>query len=181
MKIFVSLLISSLLLSGCASNQPATYSDGKVVSCGTVKRADAMSTKATGVELLCLGDESKINFDSLRGPMVLNVWGSWCAPCKDELPFLREFHDKYGDQIQVVGLNVEEANKNAATPFIRANGITWPSLYDPDGRTRKLIGMGVPVTWFIDSEGKIIHKKIGVIMNYQELEDLAIKYFNLQR
>ena len=175
MKIFVSFLITTLALTGCASNQPSTYTDGKVVDCNSINRASG-----SGVELLCVGDGSVTNIDSLRGPMILNVWGTWCAPCRDELPLLRKFYDQYNNQVQVVGLNVEELHKDLVKPFIEENGIVWPSLYDPDGRTRKLIGMGVPVTWFINKDGKIVHKKIGAFLQYSELENLAKKYFSLQ-
>ena len=175
MKIFVSLIISALALTGCAEAKPKVYTDGKVVNCNSVKHEHG-----TDVEVFCLGDGSVINIDSLRGPMILNVWGSWCAPCQEEIPYIREFYDKYNDKVQVVGLDVEEPNKKVPQSFIKSNGITWPSLYDPDGRTRKLIGMGVPVTWFIDSNGKVIHKKIGVFANYQELEESVKKYFNLR-
>lgn len=175
MKIFVSLLISLFLLTGCANSQPAKYTDGKVVDCNSINRANGI-----GIELQCVGDGSITNIDALRGPMILNVWGTWCAPCRDELPLIRKFHDKYINQVQVVGLNVEELHKDVVKPFIKANGIVWPSLYDPDGRTRELIGMGVPVTWFIDQDGKVIHKKVGAFLEYSELEDLAKKYFNLQ-
>ena len=178
MKIFVSALISALALTGltgCAEKIPAKYTDGKVIGCRDIK----IEGKA-GLQVQCVGDENLINLDSLRGPMILNVWGSWCAPCQDEIPYLRHFYDKYKDKVQIVGLDVEEPNKKVPQSFIKSNGITWPSLYDPDGRTRKLIGMGVPVTWFIDSNGKVIHKKIGVFSNYQELEDSAKKYFNLR-
>ena len=175
MKIFVSIFIATFALTSCASSQPKQYTDGKVVGCNTISHVNG-----TGVELLCLGDGSVINIDSLRGPMVLNVWGSWCAPCQEEMPFLREFYDKYNDQVQVVGLNVEEPSKEASKPFIENHGVIWPSLFDPDGRTRKLLGMGLPVTWFIDAQGKVIHKKIGAFTDYQELEKLADRYFNLQ-
>lgn len=174
MKIFVSTLLSLFLLTGCANNQPIKYNDGKVVDCTSIKK----STGA-GVELQCVGDETVTNFEALRGPMILNVWGTWCAPCLEELPLLRKFHDQYGEQVQVVGLNVEEQDRSAVEPFIKANGIVWPSLYDPDGRTRKVIGMGVPVTWFIDSNGEVIHKKIGAFADYSEIEGLVKKYFNL--
>ena len=178
MKIFASLLISLFILSGCASSQPAKYTDGKVLDCNSINRANGANVG--GVELECVGDGSVTNFQSLRGPMILNVWGTWCAPCRDELPLIRKFQDEYNDKVQVVGLNVEEENKEVVAPFIRENGIIWPSLYDPDGRTRKLIGMGVPVTWFIDKDGKVIHKKIGAFLKYSELAELAKKYFNLQ-
>jgi len=169
------IIFASSALVSCANSQPTKYTDGKVVDCNSINRASG-----TGVELLCIGDGSVTNIDSLRGPMILNVWGTWCEPCRDELPLLRKFYDQYNDQVQLVGLNVEELHKDLVKPFIRANGIVWPSLYDPDGRTRKLIGMGVPVTWFIDEDGKTIHKKIGAFLSYEELKTLAQKYFNLQ-
>ena len=177
MKIFVSSLISALALTaltGCAEKVPTKYTDGKVIGCSDIK-----IDGNTGLQVPCLGDATLINLESLRGPMLLNVWGSWCAPCQDEIPFLRHFYDKYQGKVQIVGLDVEEPNKTAPQSFIKSNGITWPSLYDPDGRTRKLIGMGVPVTWFIDETGKVVYKKIGVFTDYKELEQSAKKYFNL--
>lgn len=175
MKIFVSLLISALALTACGEKIPTRYTDGKLVGCNSIKHVNG-----NGTELFCLGDGSVINIDSLRGPMILNIWGSWCAPCQAEIPYIRHFYDKYNDQVQVVGLDVEEPNKEAAKPFIESHGVVWPSLFDPDGRTRKLIGMGVPITWFIDENGKVIHKKIGAFKDYQELEGLAKKYFTLR-
>ena len=95
MKIFVSLLIASFALTGCANTQQSKYTDGKVVDCSKINSAEG-----AGVELLCVGDSSITNFDSLRGPMILNVWGTWCAPCKEELPLIRKFHDSYIDQVK---------------------------------------------------------------------------------
>ena len=161
-------------LTGCAEKVPTKYTDGKVIGCSDIKIEGN-----TGLQVPCLGDATLVNLESLRGPMLLNVWGSWCAPCQDEIPFLRHFYDKYQGKVQIVGLDVEEPNKTAPQSFIKSNGITWPSLYDPDGRTRKLIGMGVPVTWFIDETGKVVYKKIGVFTDYKELEQSAKKYFNL--
>ena len=93
---------------------------------------------------------------------------------------MRQFYDKYNDQVHLVGLDVEEPNKEASRPFIESHGLIWPSLFDPDGRTRAEIGMGVPVTWFINVKGKVIYKKIGAFANFAEVESLAKEHFNLQ-
>jgi cytochrome c biogenesis protein CcmG/thiol:disulfide interchange protein DsbE len=176
MKIFASLIAVTLLLTSCSSSQnKVTYTDGKVVNCDSIKHVDGSE-----IELLCLGDGSVIDLKSLHGPMMLNIWGSWCEPCKAEIPYLRQFYDRYNDQVQLVGLDVEEPSKNTARTFIESHGFIWPSLFDPDGRTRSVIGMGVPVTWFIDESGKVIYKKIGAFADYAEVEKLAKKYFNLQ-
>ena len=174
-KIFASLISLTLLLTGCGNSAPTKYTDGKVVGCNSIKHENG-----NGIELLCLGDGSVMNLDSLRGPMILNIWGSWCGPCQEEIPYIRNFYDKYHDQVQVVGLDVEEPNKSAAQPFMESHGVIWPSLFDPDGRTRSVIGMGVPVTWFIDANGKTIYKKIGAFKGQQEIEKLAKQYFNLR-
>ena len=175
MKIFASLFASALLLSACGQSTPTSYSDGKVVGCNSINHQ-----AATGMDLFCLGDNSVITLEGLRGPMILNVWGSWCEPCKAEIPFIRKFYDKYKEKVQVVGLDVEEPNKEAAQPFIKSHGVIWPSLFDPDGRSRAVIGMGVPVTWFIDSNGKVIDKKVGAFKDAKEIETLTKKNFNLR-
>ena len=71
MKIFVSALISALALTGltgCTEKIPAKYTDGKVIGCRDIK----IEGKA-GLQVQCLGDESLVNLESLRGPMLLNV------------------------------------------------------------------------------------------------------------
>ena len=64
--------------------------------------------------------------------------------------------------------------------FVESNGIVWPNLYDPDGRSREYFGMGVPVTWFIAADGSVAGKKIGVFKNQIELIAMANKYLRLQ-
>ena len=163
-----------LSLTSCSLTEPIPIK-GEVVSCTSIKVQNSDSQP-----LDCLDGSNGVSVDSIVGPALINVWGSWCEPCKAEIPYLREFYDKYNDQVALVGLDVEEPNKEAARPFIENHGVIWPSLFDPDGRTRKLIGMGVPVTWFIDASGKVIYKKVGAFKDAKEIESLAKKHFNLQ-
>lgn len=92
---------------------------------------------------------------------------------------IRSFYAKNHSQVGVVGVDVEEAKRSDGIDFVVANGMTWPILVDPDGRSRGFFGMGVPVTWFIDSHGVVVHKKIGVLSSEQELRELASKYLHL--
>jgi len=174
-QIFAILTISLILLTSCASQSNPIPQLGRVVGCGSIP----LSPSTKGVEIPCLDGKSSIHFDQLRGPLIVNVWGSWCAPCKQEIPILRTFYAKAEGRINLLGVNVEEAKKSDATNFIVQNGMTWPNLFDPDGRTRGLFGMGVPVTWFIDSSGKVVHKKIGVLRNEEELRNLVSKYLHI--
>ncbi len=164
-----------LLLTGCSSQSSAILALGEVVSCDSIMR----SASTEGVELPCLDGKSSIYFSALQGPLIVNVWGSWCASCKDELPILRSFYAKAQSRIQLMGVDVEEAESDDGRRFIVKNGMTWPSLNDPDGRTRGDFGMGVPVTWFIDESGAVVHKKIGVLTNEAELHDLTLQYLHV--
>jgi hypothetical protein len=79
-----------------------------------------------------------------------------------------------------VGVDVEESSIEDGRKFVEENGITWPNLYDPDGRSREYFGMGVPVTWFIAADGSVAGKKIGAIKDEAELIALTNKYLGVK-
>lgn len=143
-------------------------------TCEKVKR-DATITK--GAQLQCLTSKQSITFESLRGPMIVNFWGSWCAPCLDEVPYLRAFHRKY-PKIALIGIDVEEKSAQDGRAFARKYKMTWPHYFDAKGTTRGITGVGVPITLFIDANGKILYKKIGVLKDFRELETLSKKYIS---
>jgi thiol-disulfide isomerase/thioredoxin len=111
--------------------------------------------------------------------MIVNVWGSWCGPCVEEIPHFVSFYEKAKDTVQLVGVNVEEANLQDAQQFVIENAITWPNLYDSDGRSRQYFGLGVPVTWFIAPNGNVAYKHIGVINSEAQLIELTQKYLGI--
>ena len=170
-----SLLISLIFLTACSSQATVVTTVGTVVSCDSIAR----SKTTTGLSLPCLDGKSTLYFSVLRGPLSVNVWGSWCAPCKDEMPIIRSFYEKTKSQLKILGVDVEEAKKSDGSTFVVENGMTWPNVIDPDGRSRGYFGMGVPVTWFIDNKGVVVYKKIGVIKSEQELRDLTRQYLNI--
>jgi len=91
------------------------------------------------------------------------------------MPVLRAFHDKAQGKVQLVGVDVEEANFDDGRTFVERNGITWPNLYDPDGRSREYFGLGVPVTWFIAADGSVAYKHVGIIKDLDEIVTLHRK------
>jgi len=64
--------------------------------------------------------------------------------------------------------------------FVENNGITWPNLFDADGKSRAYFGMGVPVTWFIAADGSVAHKYIGVFKSEKELISLTSKHLGVE-
>jgi thiol-disulfide isomerase/thioredoxin len=108
------------------------------------------------------------------------VWGSWCGPCADEIPVFVDFYQRANGKVKLLGIAVEEAKAQDSKDFIISYGITWPNLYDAKGKTRGTFGMGVPVTWFIDEQGAVVYKHIGVVKSTEELIDLTVKYLKVE-
>ena len=171
-----AFLVLVLALSGCAQTQ-SVAEKGEVISCASVP-SDSSVTSGTLVE--CVDGSKGLALESLRGPMIVNVWGSWCASCLDEIPDFVSFYAKAKGKVTLVGVAVEEASPENSKRFIVNNGITWPNYYDRDSKSRGYFGMGVPVTWFISSDGKVRHKKIGIIKSEDELITLTEKYLGVK-
>lgn len=169
------IVIALLLLTACSPT--SSYVKGEVVSCESISQDKSYTG---GISMDCLDRTDGARLGALRGPMVVNVWGSWCGPCKEEIPILRSFYAKAKDRIALVGVDVEEATFDDGRLFVERHGITWPNLYDPDGRSRKYFGLGVPVTWFIAPDGSVAGKKIGVIKDEAELISLTEKYLKVK-
>ena len=159
-----------LALTSCSLTEPIPIK-GEVVDCASIKVKPAKSEP-----LECLGGGAPIAADSIVGPALVNVWGTWCAPCKQELPHLAHFLQKGDDSVQVIGIAVEEKSQAAVKKFIERNGMNWPVLYDATGSTKSIFGMGVPVTWFIDAQGKVVHRKFGPFKSTEEIQLAVAKY-----
>jgi thiol-disulfide isomerase/thioredoxin len=163
-----------LFVSGCTTTA-SEISKGELVDCSSL----SADPSVTGTQLDCLDGSAGIVIEALRGPAIVNVWGSWCGPCQDEIPLFVDFYSRAKDKLVMLGIDVEEAQIGDGRHFVETRGITWPNLYDPDGRTASSLGMGVPITYFVDARGVTVYKKIGVISSVQELEDLTQKYLGI--
>ena len=170
------LIVAALLLTGCANTEPVAQK-GEVISCGSVT---VDKTITDGIAVECVDGSTGAVIQSLRGPMVLNVWGSWCTTCLDEMPQFVKFYSKAKGKVQLVGVAVEEAAPANSQRFIVKHGMSWPNFYDRENKTRGYFGMGVPVTWFIDAAGEVKYKKIGVINSEAELVALTDKYLGVK-
>ena len=168
-RIFVGAALL-VLLTSCSLTEPIPIK-GQVVSCEEIKLKSGQTPP-----LECLGGGAPIAADAIMGPALINVWGTWCAPCKKELPHLAHFLQKGDGSVQVIGIAVEEKSQAAVKKFIESNGMTWPVLYDKSGSTRATFGMGVPVTWFIDETGEVVHKKYGPFNSTEEIQLAVAKY-----
>ena len=175
MKVISVLMISALLLTSCGTSTPKSVGGGSVISCSTIP-TDA--TKTSGTTLECLDGNSKVLLESIKGPALINVWGSWCIPCRQEMPYLRALAAT--KRIQIIGIDVEEADMESARKFVIEQGMSWPNLYDKDGSTKSSFGMGVPVTWYLNSDGEVAYKHLGVLKSEAQLFAEVEKYLGIK-
>lgn len=168
------LFLPLLLIVSCGTS--TTVLKGEIVGC------EVISTVANSAEKIateCLDGASSVDVAAIKGPAIINVWGSWCAPCKEELPYFVDFNKNQSGKVQLVGVDVEEKSAEAGRAFAIEQGMNWPNLYDREGITREYFGMGVPVTWFIDATGRVVYKKIGPVKSADELRSLSEKYLGV--
>ena len=120
-------------------------------------------------------DGTPIRLDDLRGrPVILNFWASWCGPCVEEFPLLREALADHGDAgLAVVGVVLRDRSE-PARDFMRRNGATWPSAMDPGERVASAYGiLGPPETYFIGRDGRIAARQFGPLAAETLDEQLA--------
>jgi thiol-disulfide isomerase/thioredoxin len=89
----------------------------------------------SGEDLMKTGSDIAVS-DFAGKVVVLNLWGAWCPPCRVEAPELEKvFADRRPDGVEVLGINVRDENRTAPQDFVRDTGLTYPSIYDPPGRS----------------------------------------------
>lgn len=106
----------------------------------------------------------RVRLSDLRGrPVVLNVWASWCNPCREEFPMLRSALRRYrSDRLAVVGVSYRDIAADARA-FARSERADWPMARDPGGIFAAAYGVNrVPVTFFVDADGILTSQVFGI-------------------
>lgn len=133
---------------------------------GTYQRTDVPTAGKAVPDFTAplLGEDGTLSMSDLEGkPVVLNFWASWCAPCKDEAPLLQAAHERYGDRITFLGVDIRDAHSDALE-FVDEYGLTYPSVRDEDMRVYADYGLtGQPETFFIDARGILVEHVPGPI------------------
>jgi cytochrome c biogenesis protein CcmG, thiol:disulfide interchange protein DsbE len=113
--------------------------------------------------------DGQLSLNELKGtPFVLNFWASWCIPCREEAPVLREGWERYGPEgVLFLGLNMQDLTGDARK-FIDQYEVTYPTIREPSNDTARAYGVtGIPETFFISAKGRIVAHVIGVVSKQQ--------------
>ncbi len=126
---------------------------------------------------LLVGDGS-LSLSDLEGkPVVMNFWASWCGPCEDEAPLLREAFEVYGDRIHFLGIDIKDGRSDALA-FVDEHGLDYPSVRDESQTIYQDYGLtGQPETFFVDSDGVLVEHVAGPLdaQRLAELIDLLLR------
>lgn len=113
----------------------------------------------------CLGGGEPVALDRLTGtPTVVNLWASYCAPCRQETPALQAVAARSQGRLRVLGLASEDVSAQASLAFMTAAGAHYPSLVDTSGRVRRSLGLpGLPGTALLRPDGTIAKVLVGPV------------------
>lgn len=200
-------LAVALLLSACSSPAPTAPTDKPTFGGGSGAAGDDTDTAelaaaaddagirpcpapaeaaASGdgalpdIALECF-DGGTLDLSRLEGPAVVNVWASWCRPCREELPLLARLDDELGDQVSVIGVDMQDSDPLAAVELAADSGVTYPQLSDPGSSVRGPLRVGgVPWTVFVDAQGRMVATRPTPFTSYEQLTDAVRTHLEVQ-
>jgi cytochrome c biogenesis protein CcmG/thiol:disulfide interchange protein DsbE len=152
-----------------AANDKSVNGTAGPARCPVVEPGPAVKGGLPKLTLECLGGGPAVRLAALRGPLVLNIWASWCGPCADEVPHLLAARAALGSTVRFLGIDFTD-KVEAAQEWLRFQGVTYPSLADPKGRVRAALRVpGPPVTLFVRSDGTVAETHYGAFTSAQEV------------
>ena len=116
------------------------------------------------VTLPCLGGGSDVDLSTLRGPMVVNLWASWCGPCRTEMPILQGFAEEYDGRVAVLGVDYQDVQPEAALELARDSGVTYPLLADPQADAQRRVTVPCPAGPAVPGPGR---RQDGVVVHQE--------------
>ncbi|MGW1026685.1 TlpA family protein disulfide reductase [Streptomyces sp. NPDC002577] len=162
--------VAALTLSACGSGGTQGGSGNTNFVTGTdgiatVKKGERTAAPKLDGKTL---EGAELDVADYKGKIVvLNVWGSWCPPCRAEAPgFVKVAKDTAAQGVQFIGINTRDTSTGPAKEFEKNYGVTYPSLYDPTGKLMLRFPKGalnpqaIPSTVVIDREGKIAARSL---------------------
>lgn len=153
------VVVAFLALLLRPSGQAAPRRDGKQVSLIAPGKRRALPD-ATAPALT--PPPPSIALKSLRGrPAFLDVWASWCVPCREEAPLLARLWRQYRSQVRFLGIDVEDSRADARA-FTKRYGLGYPNIVDAKAKLATKLGFfGLPTAYLVDAQGRVAAKLIG--------------------
>ncbi len=171
-------LSAALVVTGCRKSEtPSRPADAQATAPSPAASTDTIAAATEAVPGLGVGSMMPAyaarnlkggTFDvtAERGNvLLLNVWATWCGPCRYEIPELEKLHGKYAAQrFKVIGVSIDDGEEAAVKKFVDENKVSYPIVLDPEAKMADMLQTSVlPTTVLLDRQGKIVWKKYGAI------------------
>lgn len=157
-------------LAGCSRDSVGGSGDqGYVAGKGIITSLKVADRKRPGPVAGTTLAGRNVSLSDYRGKVVvLNVWGSWCPPCRKEAPDLVAAAKELGPTVQFIGLNTRDLDPAPARKFVQEFGVQYPSIYDPNGKALlrfrgQISPKAIPTTLVIDKSGKVAARVVGEV------------------
>jgi peroxiredoxin len=167
-----SVMILSAALAGCGGGESVEETTGEAA--GTAEgtaAAPAQTASGVGIEpgqtpppfTLPDLEGNEISLADFEGKVVvLDLWATWCPPCRKEIPFLVSLYNDYRDQgLEIVGVGLDQQGAAVIAPFVEANDVTYTILVGNQDISRTYKVSGIPMTLMIDRDGVVASKDVG--------------------
>ena len=105
-----------------------------------------------------------VRLADLRGrPVLINIWATWCSPCREEMPSMNALYKNYSAKgLAIVAIATDAGGKAVVAPFMQAHGLTFPVLLDPQNMVGTQLQVpGIPISYLLDKRGRVIDLVIG--------------------
>ncbi|HEV2718863.1 MAG TPA: TlpA disulfide reductase family protein [Thermoanaerobaculia bacterium] len=189
MKKALLILVAVALACSRESSPPTTATAAKRPSRRAARRAvpaeetPAQASTDVGAAMpayqaaLLDGTPFDLTAERAKHVVFLNVWATWCGPCRFEIPELDKMHAKYAPRgFEVVGASVDESGADAVKAFVKEQSIHYPIVLDPAGKIANVLQTTVlPTSVLIDRNGKIVWRRIGALTGPEPALDAAIE------
>ncbi len=153
-RALVAVLAFALLAAACAKGEPGG---------GAGSQTSLLPASATALPAFDFAEYQQLLAQQEGTPVVVNIWASWCGPCRDEAPVLARASAIYGDRVRFLGVDILD-DAGSARGFIREFGWTYPSVFDVSGEIRDRLGLlGQPSTLFYNASGELVDTWVGAI------------------
>lgn len=167
---------SALLLTGCASGVDRTTDSSTGTDQPSLKGETSGELPDARLDPFD-GSGKPLDLGSIKGPVVINLWASYCAPCREELPYYQAFSEAYQGRVDVVGIDFQDTRTDRAEELIEDSGVTYPLYSDPDGLTR---AKALPRIVLVDAEGEVVFQQYVEIESVQQLRDLVAEHLGVR-
>jgi cytochrome c biogenesis protein CcmG, thiol:disulfide interchange protein DsbE len=151
-RAIIVVIALALVLPGCDASGP--WGTGPPAT--NVAPASLLPTTVSALPSFDFDSFERLLYELRGTPVIVNIWASWCGPCRTETPILVHAAERYGTHVQFLGVDIQDG-RDTASSFLSEHAVPYPSVFDVSGDIHDRLGfVGLPDTLFYSADGAIV-------------------------